>query len=140
MHSGKHMYLFLRKRPEHMFEDVLEPAPAAPAPEGGSLWAKARGVLSRGGAAAPAAPATTGMPPTGVDSGPQNGSAADLETINVFTIASGHMYERLQKIMILSVIKRTANPVKFWFIKNYMSPQMKAAVPLMARQYGFQYE
>lgn len=27
--------------------------------------------------------------------------------INVFTVASGHMYERLQKIMMLSVIKRT---------------------------------
>ncbi len=29
------------------------------------------------------------------------------DTINVFTVASGHMYERLQKIMILSVIKNT---------------------------------
>lgn len=29
------------------------------------------------------------------------------DVINVFTIASGHMYERLQKIMILSVIKNT---------------------------------
>ena len=33
-------------------------------------------------------------------------------------------YERLQKIMILSVIKRTPARVKFWFIKNYMSPQV----------------
>lgn len=32
---------------------------------------------------------------------------ADYGTINVFTVASGHMYERLQKIMILSVIKNT---------------------------------
>lgn len=29
------------------------------------------------------------------------------DVINVFTVASGHMYERLQKIMILSVIKNT---------------------------------
>lgn len=29
------------------------------------------------------------------------------EPLNIFTIASGHMYERLQKIMILSVIKNT---------------------------------
>lgn len=28
-------------------------------------------------------------------------------TINVFTVASGHMYERLQKIMILSVLRHT---------------------------------
>ena len=32
------------------------------------------------------------------------------------------------------------NRVKFWFIKNYMSPQMKRFVPHMARQYGFEYE
>lgn len=45
--------------------------------------------------------------------------------INVFTVASGHMYERLQKIMVLSVLRHTASRVKFWFIKNYMSPQHK---------------
>ena len=35
-------------------------------------------------------------------------------------------YERLQKIMILSAIKRTSARLKFWFIKNYMSPQVCA--------------
>lgn len=29
------------------------------------------------------------------------------DVINVFTVASGHMYERLQKIMLLSVLKNT---------------------------------
>ena len=29
------------------------------------------------------------------------------DVINVFTVASGHMYERLQKIMFLSVVKNT---------------------------------
>lgn len=33
--------------------------------------------------------------------------AAEDERVHVFTIASGHMYERLQKIMILSVIRST---------------------------------
>lgn len=32
------------------------------------------------------------------------------------------------------------NPVKFWFIKNYMSPQMKRFVPEMALQYNFHYQ
>ena len=32
------------------------------------------------------------------------------------------------------------NRVKFWFIKNYMSPQMKRFVPHMARRYSFAYE
>ena len=31
----------------------------------------------------------------------------DPETIHIFTIASGHMYERLQKIMILSLLRNT---------------------------------
>lgn len=58
--------------------------------------------------------------------------------INIFSIASGHMYERLQKIMILSVLKHTKTKVKFWLIKNYMSPEMKATMPIMAKEYGFE--
>ena len=30
--------------------------------------------------------------------------------------------------------------VKFWFIKNYMSPQMKRFLPRMAAHYSFDYE
>jgi len=30
--------------------------------------------------------------------------------------------------------------VKFWFIKNYMSPQMRDFVPHMAARYDFDYE
>lgn len=30
--------------------------------------------------------------------------------------------------------------VKFWILKNYMSPEHKRVVPLMAAQYGFDYE
>lgn len=60
--------------------------------------------------------------------------------INIFSIASGHLYERFLKIMILSVLKNTDRPVKFWFIKNYLSPQFKDVIPHMAREYGFEYE
>ncbi|KAL0335230.1 UNVERIFIED_CONTAM: UDP-glucose:glycoprotein glucosyltransferase [Sesamum radiatum] len=49
-------------------------------------------------------------------------------------------YERFLKIMILSVLKNTNRPVKFWFIKNYLSPQFKDVIPYMAHQYGFEYE
>lgn len=62
------------------------------------------------------------------------------ETINIFSVASGHLYERFLKIMILSVLKKTQRPVKFWFIKNYLSPQFKDVIPHMAREYGFEYE
>lgn len=62
------------------------------------------------------------------------------ETINIFSIASGHLYERFLKIMILSVFKNTQRPVKFWFIKNYLSPQFKDVIPHIAQEYGFEYE
>lgn len=62
------------------------------------------------------------------------------KTINIFSIASGHLYERFLKIMILSVLKNTQRPVKFWFIKNYLSPQFKDVIPHMAKEYGFEYE
>ncbi|XP_015878960.3 UDP-glucose:glycoprotein glucosyltransferase isoform X1 [Ziziphus jujuba] len=62
------------------------------------------------------------------------------KTINIFSIASGHLYERFLKIMILSVLKNTNRPVKFWFIKNYLSPQFKDVIPYMAEEYGFEYE
>ncbi|CAN6310811.1 unnamed protein product [Urochloa humidicola] len=62
------------------------------------------------------------------------------ETINIFSVASGHLYERFLKIMILSVLKKTQRPVKFWFIKNYLSPQFKDVIPHMAQEYGFEYE
>lgn len=62
------------------------------------------------------------------------------KTINIFSIASGHLYERFLKIMILSVLKNTRRPVKFWFIKNYLSPQFKDVIPYMAQEYGFEYE
>lgn len=62
------------------------------------------------------------------------------KTINIFSIASGHLYERFLKIMILSVLKNCDRPVKFWFIKNYLSPQFKDVIPKMAEEYGFEYE
>ncbi|XP_022726085.1 UDP-glucose:glycoprotein glucosyltransferase-like isoform X2 [Durio zibethinus] len=62
------------------------------------------------------------------------------KTVNIFSIASGHLYERFLKIMILSVLKNTRRPVKFWFIKNYLSPQFKDVIPQMAEEYGFEYE
>lgn len=42
--------------------------------------------------------------------------------------------------MMLSVIKHTKSPVKFWFLKNYLSPSFKDFLPRMAKKYGFQYE
>lgn len=46
-------------------------------------------------------------------------------TINIFSVASGHLYERFLRIMMLSVLKNTKSPLKFWFLKNYLSPTFK---------------
>ncbi|KAJ1973687.1 killer toxin resistant protein, partial [Dimargaris xerosporica] len=62
------------------------------------------------------------------------------ETIHVFSVASGHLYERFLGIMILSVLEHTRQPVKFWFIENFLSPSFKAFIPHMAKHYGFTYQ
>uniref|UniRef100_A0A1I7TWE2 UDP-glucose:glycoprotein glucosyltransferase n=1 Tax=Caenorhabditis tropicalis TaxID=1561998 RepID=A0A1I7TWE2_9PELO len=62
------------------------------------------------------------------------------EVINVFSLASGHLYERFMRIMIVSVMKNTKHPVKFWLLKNYLSPQFKETLPTLAKHYGFEYE
>ncbi|XP_055376689.1 UDP-glucose:glycoprotein glucosyltransferase [Condylostylus longicornis] len=66
--------------------------------------------------------------------------ASGTETINIFSVASGHLYERLLRIMMLSLLKHTKSPVKFWFLKNYLSPHFIDFLPHMAKNYNFEYE
>ena len=61
-------------------------------------------------------------------------------TVNVFSVASGHLYERLLKIMMLAVRRRSQYNVKFWILKNFLSPQFKATIPVMAKKYNFSYQ
>ncbi|CAI5701879.1 unnamed protein product [Peronospora effusa] len=58
------------------------------------------------------------------------------ETIHVFSVASGYLYERFVKIMMLSVLKRTNNPVTFWVLENFLSPDFKASIPALREQLG----
>ncbi|KAK0458728.1 UDP-glucose:glycoprotein glucosyltransferase-domain-containing protein, partial [Desarmillaria tabescens] len=60
--------------------------------------------------------------------------------INIFTVASGLLYERFVSIMILSVMRNTKSTVKFWFIENFLSPSFLEFIPHLAKAYGFQYE
>ena len=62
------------------------------------------------------------------------------ETINIFTICSGHLYERLAKIMMTSVLNNTHSPVKFWFIGAVTSPRFRDVLPLMAKELNFEYQ
>ncbi|EIN08165.1 glycosyltransferase family 24 protein [Punctularia strigosozonata HHB-11173 SS5] len=60
--------------------------------------------------------------------------------INVFTVASGLLYERFLSIMVLSVLRNTNSTVKFWFIENFLSPSFLEFIPHFAAAYNFQYE
>lgn len=124
--SGKRLELHVKKKPGKEHEDVLnEESPALQGEEAG-LWDKMTSYLSdmKGKKTKPGA---SGVAPAG-------------DVVNVFTVASGHMYERLQKIMILSVLNNTKARCKFWIIKNFMSPHHKRVIPEMAKHFGFDYE
>ncbi|KAM7380489.1 hypothetical protein PAMP_003781 [Pampus punctatissimus] len=69
-----------------------------------------------------------------------HGEKKKENVLNIFSVASGHLYERFLRIMMLSVLRHTKTPVKFWFLKNYLSPSFKETIPHMAESYGFQYE
>ncbi|MCO5588119.1 hypothetical protein L7F22_042074 [Adiantum nelumboides] len=67
-------------------------------------------------------------------------TGSESAQVNVFTVASGHLYERMTYIMILSTLKHTKASVKFWFIENFLSPSFKRFIPLLAKEYKFDYE
>jgi UDP-glucose:glycoprotein glucosyltransferase len=62
------------------------------------------------------------------------------DVINVFSLATGHLYERFLKIMMLSVTKRTSSKVKFWLFENFLSPSFKASAISMAERIGCEVE
>lgn len=60
--------------------------------------------------------------------------------IHIFSVATGLLYERFLRIMMLSVLKHTKTPVKFWFLKNYLSAGLTNFLPRFAEKYGFEFE
>jgi UDP-glucose:glycoprotein glucosyltransferase len=146
--GGTYANLWMKRRAGKEGEQLLEampsssetPAASAPTPgedsaskgaASGGLWASLTSLVGGGQAAAKAG--------TGDASVLGEGEERHGEVINIFSLASGHLYERCLKIMMLSVLKNTRNPVKFWFLETCMSPQMKAFLPHMAAAYGFNY-
>lgn len=67
-------------------------------------------------------------------------SVEEQAEINIFSVASGHLYERMLNIMMVSVMKNTKHTVKFWFIEQFLSPSFKDFIPHLAAEYGFKYE
>ncbi|KAK6334395.1 hypothetical protein TWF730_003609 [Orbilia blumenaviensis] len=70
----------------------------------------------------------------------ENGVTKAPAEINIFSVASGHLYERFLNIMMVSVMRHTKHTVKFWFIENFLSPAFKDFLPVMAKEYNFDYE
>jgi UDP-glucose:glycoprotein glucosyltransferase len=68
-----------------------------------------------------------------------NSTGATKPTIHIFSLASGHLYERFLKIMMLSAVKRTPSArLKFWLVENFLSPQFKVSIPALSTAYDFE--
>jgi UDP-glucose:glycoprotein glucosyltransferase len=67
-------------------------------------------------------------------------NTSDGDVINVFSLATGHLYERFLKIMMLSVTKRTSSKVKFWLFENFLSPGFKGSAKAMSERIGCEVE
>ncbi|OOF95944.1 glycosyltransferase family 24 protein [Aspergillus carbonarius ITEM 5010] len=68
------------------------------------------------------------------------GTSRKQADINIFSVASGHLYERMLNIMMVSVMRNTNHSVKFWFIEQFLSPSFKSLLPHLAQEYNFSYE
>lgn len=118
--QGVTLYPRLSRNPGMEEADVLE----------SSTLGSARDFLSKGASFASSALSSLGI---------KSGSTEQAE-INIFSVASGHLYERMLNIMMVSVMKHTKHTVKFWFIEQFLSPSFKTTLPYLAEYYGFEYE
>ena len=114
--QGKTLYPRLSRKPGQEEEDVLEGGRNSYIEKASKF---ASSILSKTGLA------------------PAQSQHAD---INIFSVASGHLYERMLSIMMVSTMRHTTKTVKFWFIAQFLSPSFKASLPTLAAHYGFSYE
>nr|KAJ3421302.1 hypothetical protein HK105_003946 [Polyrhizophydium stewartii] len=110
--TGVTIFPRVHKRLGKEAEDVLQPAPTGVA----GMWDKVKNKVTN----------TLGLKRS--------------ETINIFSVASGHLYERFLSIMMLSVKRQTRSPVKFWLIENFLSPSFMEFLPHLAKTFRFEYE
>lgn len=120
--QGKTLFPRLSRKPGHETEDVLEVGPKP---------GSAMDYVSKG----------LGFASSVLSSvRPKGGAAEKHADINIFSVASGHLYERMLNIMMVSVMRHTKHSVKFWFIEQFLSPSFKSFLPHLAKEYGFSYE
>ena len=119
--QGKTLYPRLSRKPGQETEDVLEASVKPGTPSD---------YLNRASKFASSVLSTVGLAP----------STPKHADINIFSVASGHLYERMLDIMMVSVLRHTQKSVKFWFIEQFLSPSFKASLPHLAAHYKFDYE
>jgi UDP-glucose:glycoprotein glucosyltransferase len=117
--QGTTLYPRISRRPGKETEDVLEIKPNSTMDYVSKGLKFAEGILGLGKKSNP---------------------ATEQADINIFSVASGHLYERMLNIMMVSVMKHTKHTVKFWFIEQFLSPSFKDFIPHLAAEYGFEYE
>ncbi|XXH01202.1 Glycosyl phosphatidyl inositol protein transamidase complex subunit [Hypoxylon texense] len=120
--QGTTLYPRLERKPGMELEDVLE-----------EVTSESSDLLSRG---LKFAEGILG----GSKSKTKSVSDGEHAEINIFSVASGHLYERMLNIMMVSVMKNTNHTVKFWLIEQFLSPSFKEFIPHLAKEYGFKYE
>lgn len=121
--QGATLYPRLSRRPGMEEEDVLEAKANSTKDYVSRGWKYAENILGRVKGAKAVA-----------------GDADRHAEINIFSVASGHLYERMLNIMMVSVMKHTKHTVKFWFIEQFLSPSFKDQIQHLAEEYGFQYQ
>ena len=62
----------------------------------------------------------------------------ETDVINIFSLASGHLYERFMRMMMVSVRRHSTAKLRFWALSNCASPQFKASVPAMEKEYDIE--
>lgn len=120
--QGKTLFPRLSRKSGQEMEDVLETGPKP----GSAMDYVSKGLKFASGV----------LSSVGVNT---KGSSEHAD-INIFSVASGHLYERMLNIMMVSVMKNTEHSVKFWFIEQFLSPSFKSFLPHLAQEYGFSYE
>ncbi|KAK0669947.1 UDP-glucose:glycoprotein glucosyltransferase-domain-containing protein [Cercophora samala] len=126
--QGTTLYPRLTRNPGMEGEDVLEPTESEPAPSGSAMDYLNKGLKFAEGILGKSKSST------------KSPSETEHAEINIFSVASGHLYERMLNIMMVSVMRHTNHTVKFWFIEQFLSPSFKDFIPILAEQYGFKYE
>jgi UDP-glucose:glycoprotein glucosyltransferase len=127
--QGTTLYPRLKRKPGMEKEDVLEEA-QVDTKTGGAMDFVSKGLKFAEGILGRSKPAAE----------TKSLSETEHAEINIFSVASGHLYERMLNIMMVSVMRHTNHTVKFWFIEQFLSPSFKDFIPHLAAEYNFKYE